>query len=66
MIICIMCVHSLYVVKYELLGTTVGGYSHSLPYSILGSCYVSDILDFLRQTVISIVLEIILYGQRTV
>ena len=39
--------------KYILLGLTIGGYSHSLPYFILGSYYFSDILGFILHIVIS-------------
>ena len=48
-----LCFYSLYIVKYILLGPTIGGYSHSLPYFIPGSYYFSDILGVILHTVIS-------------
>ena len=44
-----LCFYSLYIVKYILLGPTIGGYSHSLPYFIPGSYYFSDILGVILQ-----------------
>ena len=48
-----LCFYSLYILKYILLGPTIGGYSHSLPYFIPGSYYFSDILGVILHTVIS-------------
>ena len=47
-----LCFYSLYIVKYILLGATIGGYSHSTLYSITASSYFGHILGFISHIVI--------------